>query len=48
MAVGDLGPVAPLPLAGTVTLDGSDLDPREPTTLYVAERQSAPTSSPRS
>ena len=38
MAVGDLGPVAPLPLAGTATLDGSDLDPREPTTLYVAER----------
>jgi beta-lactam-binding protein with PASTA domain/tRNA A-37 threonylcarbamoyl transferase component Bud32 len=39
MAAGDLGPVAPLPLAGTATLDGSDLDPREPTTLYVAERQ---------
>ncbi len=39
MAAGDLGPVATLPLAGTATLDGSDLDPREPTTLYVAERQ---------
>ena len=39
MAAGDLGPVAPLPLAGTATLDGAELDPREPTTLYVAERQ---------
>ena len=39
MAAGDLGPVAALPLAGTATLDGSDLDPKEPTTLYVAERQ---------
>jgi beta-lactam-binding protein with PASTA domain/tRNA A-37 threonylcarbamoyl transferase component Bud32 len=39
MAAGDLGPVAPLPLAGTATLDGSELDPKEPTTLYVAERQ---------
>jgi serine/threonine-protein kinase len=39
MAVGDLGPVAALPLAGTATLDGAELDPREPTTLYVAERQ---------
>jgi eukaryotic-like serine/threonine-protein kinase len=39
MAAGDLGPVAALPLAGTATLDGAELDPREPTTLYVAERQ---------
>lgn len=39
MAAGDLGPVAPLPLAGTATLDDAELDPREPTTLYVAERQ---------
>jgi len=39
MAAGDLGPVATLPLAGTATLDGAELDPKEPTTLYVAERQ---------
>ncbi len=39
MAAGDLGPVAALPLAGTATLDGAELDPKEPTTLYVAERQ---------
>ena len=39
MAAGDLGPVAALPLAGTATLDGSDLDPKEPTTLYMAERR---------
>jgi serine/threonine-protein kinase len=39
MAAGDLGPVAPLPLAGAATLDDVDLDIREPTTLYVAERQ---------
>jgi beta-lactam-binding protein with PASTA domain len=39
MAAGDLGPVAALPLAGTATLDGAELDPREPTTLYVAERR---------
>lgn len=38
MAAGDLGPVAPLPLAGTATIDGADLEPREPTTLYVPER----------
>ena len=38
MAVGDLGPVAPLPLAGTVTLDDDGLEPRDITTLYVAER----------
>jgi serine/threonine-protein kinase len=39
MAAGDLGPFRPLPLAGTATLDDVDLDIREPTTLYVAERQ---------
>ncbi len=39
MAAGDLGPVAALPLAGTATLDGAELDPKEPTTLYMAERQ---------
>ncbi len=39
MAAGDLGPAAPLPLAGTTTLGDAELDPREPTTLYVAERQ---------
>ncbi len=39
MAAGELGPVAPLPLAGTDSLDDVDLDLREPTTLYVAERQ---------
>jgi beta-lactam-binding protein with PASTA domain len=39
MAAGDLGPFAPLPLAGTTTLDDIELDVREPTTLYVAERQ---------
>jgi beta-lactam-binding protein with PASTA domain len=39
MAAGDLGPFTPLPLAGTTTLDDIELDVREPTTLYVAERQ---------
>ena len=39
MAAGDLGTVAPLPLAGTATLDDVELDIREPTSLYVAERQ---------
>jgi serine/threonine-protein kinase len=39
MAAGDLGTLHALPLAGTATLDGLELDVREPTTLYVAERQ---------
>lgn len=39
MAAGDLGPSRQLPLAGTTTLDDVELDVREPTTLYVAERQ---------
>jgi beta-lactam-binding protein with PASTA domain/tRNA A-37 threonylcarbamoyl transferase component Bud32 len=39
MAAGDLGPFTALPLAGTTTLDDIELDVREPTTLYVAERQ---------
>lgn len=38
MAAGDLGPVAPLRLAGTVALQPDQLDPREPTTLYVPEQ----------
>jgi len=38
MGAGELGPVRPLPLAGTVTLRPEELDPREPTTLYVPER----------
>ena len=38
MAAGDLGWVAPLPLAGTVALQPDELDPREPTTIYVPER----------
>jgi serine/threonine-protein kinase len=37
MAAGDLGPVAALPLAGTATLQPDELDPREPTTMYVPE-----------
>ncbi|CAM8648171.1 PASTA_pknB domain containing protein [Acidimicrobiia bacterium] len=37
MAAGDLGPVAALPLAGTATLRPDELDPREPTTMYVPE-----------
>jgi serine/threonine-protein kinase len=37
MAAGDLGPVAVLPLAGTATLRPDELDPREPTTMYVPE-----------
>lgn len=37
MAAGDLGPVAVLPLAGTATLQPDELDPREPTTMYVPE-----------
>jgi serine/threonine-protein kinase len=39
MAAGDLGPLAPLPLAGTATIDPDAFEPREPTTLYVPERQ---------
>jgi beta-lactam-binding protein with PASTA domain/tRNA A-37 threonylcarbamoyl transferase component Bud32 len=35
MAAGDLGPVTRLPLAGTTALRPDDLDPREPTTVYV-------------
>ena len=38
MAVGDLGAVAPLRLAGTVALQPDQLDPREPTTIYVPEQ----------
>jgi len=38
MAAGDLGPLEPLPLAGTATLDEVELDLREPTSLYVSER----------
>lgn len=37
MAAGDLGPVAPLRLAGTVALQPDQLDPREPTTIYIPE-----------
>jgi serine/threonine-protein kinase len=39
MAAGDLGPVAALPLAGTAMIDPDQFEPREPTTLYVAERR---------
>ncbi len=39
MAAGDLGEVAPLPLAGTALIDPDEFEPREPTTLFVAERQ---------
>ena len=38
MAAGDLGPVAPLRLAGTVALEPDQLEPREPTTIYVPEQ----------
>ncbi|MEI7623573.1 MAG: PASTA domain-containing protein [Actinomycetes bacterium] len=38
MAAGDLGPVAPLRLAGTVALQPDQLDPREPTTIYMPEQ----------
>lgn len=38
MSAGDLGPVSPLPLAGTVALQPDQLDPREPTTIYVPEQ----------
>ena len=37
-AAGDLGPVAPLRLAGTVALQPDQLDPREPTTIYMPEQ----------
>ena len=39
MAAGDLGKVAALPLAGTALIDPDEFEPREPTTLFVAERQ---------
>nr|WP_283251015.1 Stk1 family PASTA domain-containing Ser/Thr kinase [Rhabdothermincola salaria] len=39
MAAGDLGPASPLPLAGTATIDPDAFEPREPTTLFVSERQ---------
>lgn len=40
MAAGDdTGFPAPLPLAGTATIDPDQFEPREPTTLYVPERQ---------
>ena len=35
MAAGDLGPVARLPLVATTALRPDELDPREPTTIYV-------------
>lgn len=38
MAAGDLGSVRPLPLVGTVALQPDQLDPREPTTIYVPEQ----------
>lgn len=38
MATGDLGSPAPLRLAGTVVLRPDQLDPREPTTIYVPEQ----------
>ena len=38
MAAGDLGAAAPLRLAGTVALQPDQLDPREPTTIYVPEQ----------
>ncbi len=38
MAAGDLGSFAPLRLAGTVALQPDQLDPREPTTIYVPEQ----------
>ena len=37
MSAGDLGPASPLRLAGTVALQPDQLDPREPTTLFVPE-----------
>lgn len=37
MAAGDLGSAAPLPMAGVATLRPDELDPREPTTIYVPE-----------
>ena len=38
MAAGDIGPAAPLHLAGTVALQPDQLDPREPTTIYMPEQ----------
>ncbi len=38
MAAGDSGPVAPLPIVGMRTMAADELDPREPTTIYVPER----------
>lgn len=38
MGIGDLGVVHRLPIAGTVTLRPDEFDPREPTTIYVPER----------
>ena len=37
MAAGDIGAAAPLPLVGVTTLQPEELDPREPTTIYVPE-----------
>jgi serine/threonine-protein kinase len=38
MAAGDFGSAAPLRLAGTVALQPDQLDPREPTTIYMPEQ----------
>ena len=38
MAAGDLGPLEPLRLAGTAALRPDQLDPREPTTIYMPEQ----------
>ena len=38
MAAGDIGSAAPLRLAGTVALQPDQLDPREPTTIYMPEQ----------
>jgi beta-lactam-binding protein with PASTA domain/serine/threonine protein kinase len=38
MAAGDLGPAAPLPLAGAPTVDPELFELKEPTTLYRSER----------
>ena len=38
MAAGDLGPLAPFALAGTAALRPDQLDPREPTTIYMPEQ----------
>ena len=39
LAAGDSSPVAPLPIVGMRTLAPDALDPREPTTIYVSERE---------